>query len=256
VPDNDASVPTVWSHLSLRRLIPLAFVFVLGLIVTYYKEHGEMAWFPDWGFDVVLLVFVLPGIYWLWTRPDVQSAARLAYDQNSKMLALFLIVGGMFLGGAVGAFGFWRIKRYQESHTYKHFESHYTAVAPNVPDHVFSFYASPTSICGISGTKKVTFSARIGFSTYDSMRRLVIDLPPFCEFEAAQYALEHRHEIIDRITTDMKKTDPDLLDVPLNGTVILQHRHPLDWRQHARIARAGGESGQDVLVEGPLLPGQ
>jgi hypothetical protein len=134
-----------------------------------------------------------------------------------------------------------------------HFASSYMPLASHIPDHEFSFYPSTTTPCGLSGTRKVSFSARIGFSRHDSQRRLVIDLPEYCEGETAQYALTHRQEIVDRITADLKKIHPDLLAVQLNSTTILQHRHPLDRNYRASFTR--GLRG-DYFIEGSYLPGQ
>ena len=149
-------------------------------------------------------------------------------------------------GAGFGAFGFWRVRRYQQVHAIYHFSSHYMPVATNVPDHMFSFYPGPLSYCGEG---KVSFGARIGFSKHDSMRRLVIDLPKGCEIETAKYAMQHRQEIKDRITEDMRNAEPDLLSgISIDRIVILSHRHILSNSAHMAI---GKDTEGEYFVEGP-----
>lgn len=243
------SPASVWTHLNLRGLIPLIFAGTVGLTVNHYKERGQLDWVPDWGFDVILFVVLLLGVYFLWTQPDIQSALRLAYNRNRKMVALILIVVGMFIGGSFGLFGFWRLQQYQEAHKpVEHFDSEYSPIAQNVPDNVFSFYPSPMSECG---AKKINFSARIGYSQQDSMRRIVIDLPEGCEPSTAQYALEHKQEILDQIIESMKKADPELLKgIPLDTIVILRHRHRMRKDAFSRLVKAAGP--YSFFIEGPI----
>jgi hypothetical protein len=103
---------SVLSHFNLRKLIPFAVSGATGAAVSHYKEQGELAWFPDWGFDVVLFVTLLLGVYWLWTQPDLRSALRMIYNRRPQMLTPLLIIVGLLVGGSLGAFGAWRIKRY------------------------------------------------------------------------------------------------------------------------------------------------
>jgi len=221
-----------------------------GITVNHYKERGELNWFPDWGFDVILFVVLLLGVYWLWTQPDIQSAVRLAYNRRPNMLLVILVIVGMVVGGGFGLFGFWRVKRYEALRPETHFESNYAPIA-DVPDGVVSFFPA------LRG-KPITFRARIGYGRDDMMMRLVIDLPEGSEFEVAQYAAAHRQEITDRLRRDIQMAHPELLEIPLDQYMILQHRHRLHPSSHVRIAAVAREKVNEakVLVEGPELPFQ
>lgn len=107
-----SSRPSIWSHLNPRRLIPLAVSGGVGAAVSRYKDRGELNWFPDWGFDVLLFATLSLGIYFLWTHDDIRRALRSIYDRWPKLITPLLVVIGMIIGGGMGALGAWRIKQY------------------------------------------------------------------------------------------------------------------------------------------------
>lgn len=99
-----------------------------------------------------------------------------------------------------------------------HFRSRYTPIT-DTADTAISFISDMRG-SGTSG-RLIRFKARIGF--YDHMIRLVIDLPKGNEYDAALYAVEHRKEILDRVRADIRAAHPDLLEVPVDAHMILQH---------------------------------
>lgn len=132
----------------------------------------------------------------------------------------------------------------------EHFRSHYAPIA-NVPDQVISFFPSTRGLA-----TKVTFRARIGHSQSDGARRLVIDLPDvdYEAVEAAKYAMEHKQEILDRIIAEIKKAEPQFLEVPIDHShVIIQHRKPFSLHMRMLILR---KAGGNAFIEGPELPPQ